>query len=114
MKIRRGHIYVVDFNPRVKTKPGKVRPAVVVQDDLLNEAGYPSTVVVPLTTKLVATDTPLRMRLTAGVAGLEHDSDVLVAQLIAVANESFKKELGALPVDLVTALEVKLRSILNL
>lgn len=114
MKIQRGHVYIVDFNPRVKTKRGKIRPAVVVQDDLLNEAGYPSTIVTPLTTKLVDTEAPLRLRLAAGVAGLEHDSDVLVAQLIAVANESFKQELGALPVELVTALEARLRSILNL
>ena len=27
MQIKRGHLYVVDFNPRVRTKPGKLRPA---------------------------------------------------------------------------------------
>ena len=46
MKILRGHLYVVDFNPRIKTKPGKLRPAIVVQEDLINDAGYPSTIVV--------------------------------------------------------------------
>ena len=114
MKIRRGRLYVVDFNPRLKTKPGKVRPAVVVQDDLLNEAGYPSTVVMPITSKLADTDTPLRLRLPAGVAGLDRESDVLVAQLIAVANESFRKELGALPAGLADLLAGKLRSVLGL
>ena len=114
MKIRRGHVYIVDFNPRVKTKPGKVRPAVVVQDDLLNEAGYPSTIVMPITTKLADTETPLRMRLSAGVAGVDRDSDVLVAQVIAVANESFRKELGMLSNDLVDLLDQKLRAVLTL
>ncbi len=114
MKIRRGHVYVVDFNPRLKTKPGKVRPAVVVQDDLLNDAGYPSTVVMPVTTKLADTDTPLRLRVSAGVAGLDRDRDVLVAQVIAVANESFRKELGTLPADLAGLLDQKLRTVLNL
>ena len=41
MEIKRGHVYIVDFNPRVRTKPGKLRPAVVLQSDLVNEAGYP-------------------------------------------------------------------------
>jgi mRNA interferase MazF len=114
VKIRRGHLYVVDFNPRVKTKPGKIRPAVVVQDDVVNEAGYPSTIVLPTTTNLVDTETPLRLRLPAGTAGLDRDSDVLVAQAIAVANESFRKELGSLPADLGDALDRKLRTVLGL
>jgi mRNA interferase MazF len=114
VNIRQGHVYVVDFNPRVRTKPGKVRPAVVVQDDVINDAGYPSTIVVPTTTKLVDTDTPLRLRLVAGTAGLERDSDALVAQVIAVANESFRKELGVLPADIMNTLNEKLRLVLGL
>jgi PemK-like, MazF-like toxin of type II toxin-antitoxin system len=41
MPIKRGHLYVIDFNPRIKTKPGKLRPALVIQSDLVNEAEYP-------------------------------------------------------------------------
>jgi mRNA interferase MazF len=114
VNIRRGHLYVVDFNPRVRTKPGKVRPAVVVQDDIVNEAGYPSTIVVPATTRLADTDTPLRLRLPAGVAGLDQESDILVAQVIAVANESFRKHLGVLPKPLFALLEARPRMVLGL
>jgi mRNA interferase MazF len=53
MPIKRGHLYIIDFNPRIKTKPGKLRPALVFQSDLVNEAGYPSTIVIPTTTRLV-------------------------------------------------------------
>ena len=53
MQIKRGHLYVVDFNPRVRTKPGKLRPALVVQSNLVNEAGYPSSIVIPTTSKLL-------------------------------------------------------------
>jgi len=114
VRIRRGRAYVVDFNPRVRTKPGKLRPAVVIQDDLLNDAGYPSTIVLPTTTRLVETDSPLRLRLPAGVAGLDHESDVLVAQVIAVANESFRKELGVVPEELMAALCERLRLVTGL
>lgn len=104
----------MDFNPRVRTKPGKIRPAVVVQDDVVNEAGYPSTIVVPTTTRLVDTNTPLRLRLPAGTAGLGRDSDVLVAQVIAVANESFRRELGVLPPEILERLDGNLRTVLGL
>lgn len=71
----------------------------------MNEAGYPSTIVLPITTKLADTDTPLRLRLSACTAGLDRDSDVLVAQVIALANESFRKQLGALPGDVAELLD---------
>ena len=107
-------MYVVDFNPRVKTKPGKLRPAVVLQSDLVNEAGYPSTIVVPATTRLVEEAGILRLRVPAGHAGLRDDSDVLVGQIIAVANESFRREIGSLPVDLMAELERRVRIVLAL
>src|SRR3972149_4921633 len=91
MEIKRGHLYITDLNPRVKTKPGKLRPAVVLQSDLVNEAGYPSTIVIPTTTRLVEDPGILRLRLSKGEGGLARDSDVLVGQLIAVANESFRQ-----------------------
>jgi len=46
--------------------------------------------------------------------GLGRDRDVLMAQMIAVANQSFRKDLGALPTDLRDALDRKLRTILGL
>jgi len=114
VEIRRGHLYLVDFNPKIKTKPGKLRPAIVLQSDLVSEAGYPSTIVVPTTTQLVEDAGLLRLRLKRGIAGIERDSDVLIGQLIAVANESFKREIGALPLALLRELERRVRIVLEL
>lgn len=114
MEIKRGHLYVVDFNPRVKTKPGKFRPAVVLQSDLVNESRYPSTIVVPTTTRLVDDPGILRLRIKKGQGGLARDSDLLLGQLIAVANESFRQEIGALPENLMAELETRVRIIFSL
>ena len=114
MDIRRGHVYLIDFNPRVRTKPGKVRPAVVLQSDMVSEAGYPSTVVVPTTTQLIDNAGLLRLRLKSGMAGVDRESDVLIGQVIAVANESFKRKLGALTSDLMRELERRLKIVLDL
>jgi mRNA interferase MazF len=105
---------VVDFNPRVKTKPGKLRPALVIQSNLVNEAGYPSTIVIPATSKLVEEPGILRFRLRKGEAALERDSDLLLGQLIAVANESLYKEIGSLPENMIEEVERRVRIILGL
>ena len=114
MEIRRRHLYVIDFNPRVRTKPGKLRPAVVLQSDIVSEAGYPSTIVIPTTTRLVNEPGFLRLRIQKGEAGLAQESDLLLGQLIAVANESFRREIGVLPDHLMDELERRIRIILSL
>jgi mRNA interferase MazF len=105
---------VVDFNPRIKTKPGKLRPALVLQSDLVNAAGYPSTIVLPTTTRLVENAGILRFRLKKGQGGIARDSDLLLGQVIAVANESFRQEIGSLPNSVIEELENRMRIILGL
>ena len=114
MEITRGHLYIIDFNPQIKTKPGKLRPGLVLQSDLVTEAGYPSTIVIPTTTKLVKDAGILRLRLKKGHVGLNHESDLLLGQLIAVANDSFRQHLGALSIDLMSEIEHRIRHFLDL
>ena len=114
MPIKRGYLFVVDFNPRIRTKPGKLRPALVLQSDLVNEAGYPSTIVIPTTTRLVENAGILRFRLKKGQGGIARDSDLLLGRVIAVANESFRQETGSLPNSVMEELENRMRIILDL
>ena len=79
------------------TKPGKQRPAVAIQPDDLTEAGLPSTVILPLTSKVVANAFPLRVSIPAGVCGLKKGSDVIVDQILAWDNKLFREDLGLLP-----------------
>ena len=114
MEIKRGYLYIIDFNPQIKTKPGKLRPGLVLQSDLVTEAGYPSTLVIPTTTKVVEEPGILRLRLRKGQAGLKHESDLLLGQIIAVANESFRHLLGVLPARLMDEVSQRTRIILGL
>ena len=81
----RGEIWLADLNPRRGTEPGKTRPVLVVQSQALLDAGHPSTLVVPLTTKLVEDAAPLRIRIPTADR-LQSDSDLLVDQLRAIDN----------------------------
>ena len=92
------HLYVVALDPRVGTKPGKQRPCLAIQPTEFGEAGLPSTVVLPLTTRVVrAAAFPLRVRVPAGVCGLTRDSDILVDQILAWDNDLFRRDLGPIP-----------------
>ena len=81
----RGEIWVADLNPRRGTEPGKTRPVLIVQAQALLDAGHPSTLVAPLTTRLVDDAEPLRSRVSAG-GDLQRDSDALIDQLRAIDN----------------------------
>ena len=95
MKIRKFHLYLADLNPRMGTEPGKTRPVVVVQTDLLNET-HPSTLICPVTTQVTEKAKILRIHLPKGTPGLKKESDVLVDQIRAIDNRRFRKHLGQL------------------
>jgi mRNA interferase MazF len=94
----RWHMYVVDIDPRIGTKPGKQRPCIAVQPTAFGAAGLTSTVIVPLATNLVEGDAfPLRVRIPLGVCGLSQASDALIDQVVAWDNRRFRRDLGELP-----------------
>ena len=95
MTPRKFHVYTADLNPRFGTEPGKVRPVVVVQTNLLNE-DHPSTIVCPITTKILPEAAILRIHLRKGEAGLEKESDIIVDQIRSIDNKRFRDHLGEL------------------
>lgn len=108
------HVYVVDPEPRVGTKPGKQRPCLAVQPTPFAAAGLPSTVILPLSTRLVHDAFPLRVRLAKGTCGLTGESDVLVDQILAWDNGLFRRDLGELPEALQDDVRAALREFLDL
>ncbi len=83
--VERGEVWIADLNPRRGTEPGKTRPVLIVQAQALLDAGHPSTLVAPLTTRVVADAEPLRVRIPAA-GDLQRDSDALIDQVRAIDN----------------------------
>ena len=95
---RKWHVYVVDLDPRVGTKPGKRRPCLAIQPNEFHQAGLQSTVVIPLTTKVLREDAyPLRVRVPRGSCLLEKESELLIDQILAWDNSLFREDLGPIP-----------------
>jgi mRNA interferase MazF len=108
VRIRRGALYLADISPRRGSEPGKVRPVLAIQTDLLNEAGHPSTWVLPCTTRLSG-ESLLRVSLPRGIAGNRQECEVMIDQSRAIDNRRFVRALRGLPRTLLREVEDKLR-----
>lgn len=95
----KGDIWLVNLNPQKRSNEiGKTRPAVVIQNDLLNQSDYTTVIVLPMTTALIDDAQPLRFRIKKR-AELELDSDVLVAHARAIDKSRLIQKLGKLTSD---------------
>ena len=108
MKVRRGWLYLADLSPRRGKEPGKIRPVLVVQTDLLNDEEHPSTWVLPCTTRLTG-ENILRVPLPRGMAGNRVDCEVMIDQGRAIDNRRFVRALKPLPRNVLREVEVKIR-----
>ena len=108
MKISRGSLYLADLSPRVGTDPEKIRPVLVIQTDLLNDTGHPSTWILPCTTRMSG-ENLLRVPLPCGIAGNHEECEVMIDQSRAIDNRRFLRALHALPRTLLREVEEKLR-----
>jgi mRNA interferase MazF len=111
MKIKQYDIWLADLNPTRGTEPGKTRPVVIMQTDLLNDT-HLSTVVCPITTNVQPEAELLRVHLKKGQ--LDRLSDVLVDQIRAVDNRRLIKRLGKLSSDQIENLQSNIKVILDL
>ncbi|RKX89004.1 MAG: type II toxin-antitoxin system PemK/MazF family toxin [Spirochaetes bacterium] len=79
----RGSIYLAGLHPSKGAEPGKTRPVLVIQTDLLNETEHSTVIVIPLTTNLIDNTYPLRLRISKR-GRLSADSDLLCDQIRAI------------------------------
>lgn len=114
-RVRAAHgvLYSADLNPRFGTEPGKLRPVLVIQTDLLNETGHPSTWVLPCTTRTVG-ENALRVVLPKGIAGNPRSCEVMLDQSRAIDNRRLRRRLGALPAPILREVKEKLSRLADL
>jgi mRNA interferase MazF len=111
MKIKQYDIWLANLNPSRGTEPGKTRPVVIVQTNLLNEE-HLSTLVCPVTTNVNPEIELLRVHLKKGQ--LDKPSDILVDQIRTIDNRRLIKKIGSLTKDQVTILKETIKVVLDL
>ena len=101
MLINQFEIWIADLNPQIGTEPGKTKPVLVIQTNLLNKIPHPSTLVCPITTNIEKGSDILRVHLKKGMANLFQNCDIMIDQLRAIDNTRLIKKTGELPKDLI-------------
>ena len=101
MAVKQFEIWVADLNPQIGTEPGKTRPVLVIQTNLLNKIPHPSTIVCPLTTNIEQEADILRVHLEKGIANLNERCDIMIDQIRAIDNTRLIKKVGNLPSELI-------------
>jgi len=93
--IRRGEVFLVNFDPTVGAEAKKTRPALVVSNDI-NNAHSPIVSISPITSNVTKVYS-FEVEIPTGVGGLKTRSKVMVNQTRAVDKIRLIKKLGHLP-----------------
>ena len=114
MPIKQFEIWIADLNPQIGTEPGKTRPVVVIQTDLLNKIPHPSTIICPVTTKVKKSSEILRVHLKKGTANLQQACDIMIDQIRAIDNKRLTRKIGVLPEGLIEKVKENIQIVLDL
>lgn len=110
--MKRGDIYLVDYEPVRGSEVNKARPSVIISNDGANavvaRTGRGVVTVVPLTSN-VSRIYPFQVLLRAGETGLTKDSKVQCEQVRAMAEERFVRQVGTVPRQRMTEIDTALR-----
>jgi mRNA interferase MazF len=92
---KRGEIYLVNFDPTIGAEIQKIRPALVLQNDIANEHS-PVTIVAAITSQFDDPLYPTEVLVQPPEGGLTIDSVVLLNQIRSIDKQRLVKRLGKL------------------
>jgi len=93
--IKRGEIFLVNFDPTLGAEARKIRPAVVVSNDI-NNVYSPIVSISPITSNVTKVYS-FEVEIPTGMGGLKTRSKIMVNQTRAVDKVRLIKKLGLLP-----------------
>lgn len=114
MPIKQFEIWIADLNPQIGTEPGKTRPVLVIQTNLLNKLPHPSTIVCPITTNVKKDSEILRVHLKKETANIHQACDIMIDQIRAIDNKRLTNRIGVLPDELIEKVKENILIVLDL
>ncbi len=95
MGLKRGEIFFAELNPVQGSEQGGIRPVLVVQNDVGNSHS-PTTIVLPITSRLTKAKLPTHVELSKVESGLARDSVVLAEQIRTIDKNRLQQKISAL------------------
>jgi mRNA interferase MazF len=96
VKPRQGDIFWVRFGYSGDSGPSGKRPAVVIQNDLLNTSNINTTVVSLITSNMKMEKIPWNVRLNKGMGNIPKASVVVVSQIATVDKTRLLERIGSI------------------
>lgn len=90
LKMKRGQIVIVDFNPVVGSEQGRIRPALIIQNDVGNRFS-PLTIVAPITSRVYSREFPTNVHIGQRASGLKKESTILLNQIRTIDKSRVKR-----------------------
>jgi mRNA interferase MazF len=97
-EVKRGDIWLVSLDPTVGNEIRKLRPAVIIQNDIGNKYS-PITIIAPVTSQKLDRVYPFEVLLKKENSKLKKDSKVLLNQIRAIDMKRLRKKVGSIDAD---------------
>ncbi len=110
-KLQQYDIWLADLNPARGRIPGKIRPVVIIQSNILNKYSI-STVVCPSTSNVLINHELLRVFINKGQ--LDIDIDILVDHIRTIENKKLIKKISRLNFEQIKKIKKSLMIVLDL
>ena len=94
-RVLRGEILLVNFEPIVGSEQGRIRPALVIQNDIFNKIS-PLTIVAPITSRIYSKEFPTNVFLSKEDSKLKNDSTILLNQIRTIDKKRIVRKLSSL------------------
>jgi len=106
----RGEVWQVNLEPVRGHEQGRVRPALIVSNDIFNHGAVGLVTVVPITTK----ERPIRafLRVDPPEGGLPHTSFIICDQVRTISKERLGKRFGGVSRQVLAEVERRLKFLL--
>ena len=112
--MKKFEIWLANLDPAYGTEPGKIRPVIVVQANALNSTNHPSTLILPITSKLKPGAFPLRIRIGKSETKLIEESDIVIDQIRAIDNKRLVTKIDELPIQYHDMIDKALKYVLEI
>ena len=115
--MRRGEVYLVNFGKRYNSEFGKIRPALIIQNDVANrnidKVAFKGVSVIPLSTNIFGGD--LRVKIEAR-ENLDKTSEICINEIctLDISRIKFDNILTTLQYEEISEVELKLSKHLGL
>jgi len=111
--INKGDIFITNLEPSFGSEQGKIRPALIIQNNLSNKYS-PITIIAPITAKIFTKEFPTNVFLGKNKSKLSRDSTILLNQIRAIDKSRLGKRVSNLDLEIMREVDSAIKVSLDL